>query len=86
LPALADAFAALLAAEQDEPLPADAPAWPASSPGPVDTDALVDEVARRVLDRLSGSGRFATRSPGLWRRSPNSWYDDEIDKIKAALK
>jgi CheY-like chemotaxis protein len=85
LPALADAFAALLAAEQGEPLPADAPAWPASSPGPVDTDALVDEVARRVLDRLSDQVVRDTVA-GIVSKVAEQLVRDEIDKIKASLK
>jgi len=85
LPPLADAFAALLAAEQGEPLPADAPVWPASSPGPVDTDALVDEVTRRVLDRLSDQVVRDTVA-GIVSKVAEQLVRDEIDKIKAALK
>jgi len=54
LPPLADAFAALLAAEQNEPPPAAAPAWPATaSPVFTVTDDLIEDITRRVLDRLS---------------------------------
>ena len=54
LPALADAFAALLAAEQGEPLSPAAGTWPASlPPSAVVGDELIEDVTRRVLDRLS---------------------------------
>src|SRR5579862_4426068 len=50
IPALADAFAALLAAEQAEPLPPSVPTWPASGPP---TDVIAEHVVRRVLDQMS---------------------------------
>ena len=57
LPPLADAFAALLAAEQSAPAPIAAPAWPAlpqpSAPAATVGDEVIEEVVRRVLDRLS---------------------------------
>jgi CheY-like chemotaxis protein len=54
LPPLADAFAALLDAEQGEPTPAERPAWPsAARSGPAPTDDLVEQVSRRVLERLT---------------------------------
>ena len=54
LPPLADAFAALLEAEQGELVPTAAPAWP-STPGarPAVTDDLVEQVSRRVLEQLT---------------------------------
>ena len=58
LPPIADAFAAILAAEQHEGMPALAPAWPtppaapSNGRGPLSEDAI-EEIARRVLDRLS---------------------------------
>ena len=85
VPVLADAFAALLDAELGDPLPADAPAWPVSSPAPVDTDALVDEVARRVLDRLSDQVVRDTVA-GIVSKVAEQLVRDEIDKIKASLK
>ena len=85
LPALADAFAALLAAEEGEELPADAPAWPATAPGPLDTDALVEEVARRVLGRLSDQVVRDTVA-GIVSKVAEQLVRDEIDKIKASLK
>jgi hypothetical protein len=54
LPPLADAFAALLDAEQGEPAPAARPAWPAvARSGPAVTDDLVEQVSRRVLEQLT---------------------------------
>ncbi len=54
LPPLADAFAALLDAEQGEPAPATRPAWPSSArSGPAITDDLVEQVSRRVLEQLT---------------------------------
>jgi CheY-like chemotaxis protein len=55
VPPLAEAFTALLAAEQAVPPPAAAPAWPAGPAGP--TQVFVDEVARRVLERIAGDVR-----------------------------
>jgi CheY-like chemotaxis protein len=54
LPPLADAFAALLDAEQGEPAPAARPAWPSTArSGPAITDDLVEQVSRRVLEQLT---------------------------------
>ena len=54
LPALADAFAAILAAEQGEPAPVAPPVWPSSAgAGPAVPDDLVEQVSRRVLEQLS---------------------------------
>jgi CheY-like chemotaxis protein len=85
LPALADAFAALLAAEQGEPLPATAPAWPAPPPGAAATDALVEDVVRRVLERLSDQVVRDTVG-GIVSKIAEQLVRDEIDKIKASLK
>jgi len=58
LPPIADAFAAILAAEQHEPMPPLAPAWPTppaapSSGGGALSEQAIEEITRRVLDRLS---------------------------------
>jgi CheY-like chemotaxis protein len=54
LPSLADAFAALLAAEQSDPASPTAPAWPASQhAAPLVTDDAIEAIVRRVLARLS---------------------------------
>jgi CheY-like chemotaxis protein len=53
--ALADAFATLLAVEQGEP-GATPPSWtPASGAAGADSDALVEAVARRVIERMTDS-------------------------------
>src|SRR5207245_1178647 len=53
-PPLADAFAALLAAEQDGSIAAMPPTWPSSPAGATGvTDEAIEEIVRRVLDRLS---------------------------------
>jgi CheY-like chemotaxis protein len=56
LPPLADAFAALLAAEQASPSRAAAPVWP-SQPQPgtalAITEDLIDQITRRVVERLA---------------------------------
>jgi hypothetical protein len=49
---IADVFAMMLAAEQGEPGAA-VPRPPGREPAPVVTDALVEEVTRRVLERLA---------------------------------
>jgi hypothetical protein len=49
-PSLADAFSALLAAEQGE---AGAPLATLAAPGAVDSEALVEAVTRRVLERMT---------------------------------
>jgi hypothetical protein len=55
LPPLADAFAALLAAEQASPSRAAAPVWPSpqSAAGPAITEDLIDQITRRVVERLA---------------------------------
>ena len=52
-PPLADAFAALLEAEQTAPAPIAAPAWPAASTPTALPDDIVEQVTRRVLEQLS---------------------------------
>ncbi len=53
MPPLADAFAALLAAEQSAPSPLGTPAWPAGpTPAPFLPD-LVEQVTHNVLEQLS---------------------------------
>lgn len=49
---IADAFSALLAAEQGEPGAA-FPRLPGNGSAPVVTDSMIDEVARRVIQRLA---------------------------------
>ena len=84
LPPLADAFAALLAAEQSSPAPSSAPVWPATAPVAM-TDDLVDQVVRRVLEQLSDrvmreaiGEKIAAVAERLVR--------EEIDRIKSSIK
>ncbi|HWF85757.1 MAG TPA: response regulator [Vicinamibacterales bacterium] len=53
LPSLADAFAALLAAEQQAAAPGTAPLWPAAAPAPALSEDALEEIAQRVLRQLS---------------------------------
>ena len=80
---LADAFAALLAAEQRTAGGAAAPAW--APPAPAATDELIDEVAERVLDRLSNQvvrQAVADAVSGIAERLVR----EEIERIKASVK
>ena len=86
LPALADAFAALLAAEQGEPPSSTAGLWPASlPPAAAARDELVDEVTRRVRERLSDTvvrDAVADIASSVAERLVR----EEIERIKASIK
>jgi hypothetical protein len=86
LPALADAFAALLAAEQGEPHPSTTGIWPASlAPTAAVRDELVDDVTRRVLDRLSDTVvREAVAD--IASKVAERLIREEIERIKASIK
>ena len=86
LPALADAFAALLAAEQGEPLSAAAGSWPASlRPAAVVGDELIEDVTRRVLDRLSDTVvREAVAD--IASKIAERLIREEIERIKSSIK
>jgi CheY-like chemotaxis protein len=91
---LVDAFAALLAAEQGAPAPAVPPQWPsrqsaAAAPAATETaqpsEDLIEQVTRRVLERLSDrvvretvAGTVSTLAERLIR--------EEIERIKASIK
>ena len=85
LPPLADAFTALLAAEQSGPAPAGVPEWPAAPSGVVVTDELIEEVARRVLDRLSDRVVRETVAETV-STVAEQLVRAEIDRIKARIK
>jgi len=96
LPALADAFEALLAAEQGEPLPATAAPWPGTTKtapydtgtllsAAVDSDALVEDVTARVLDRLSDQVVRETVAE-IVTRVAEQLIREEIERIKASIK
>ena len=103
LPPLADAFAALLAAEQSKPAPPAAPQWPASThppmpqpapqppappvPAPplVVTDDLIEQVARRVLERLSDQIVRDTVAE-IVSTTAERLVREEIERIKSTIK
>ena len=85
---LADAFAAILAAEQHEPMPVLAPEWPTMLPanggGSASEDAI-EEITRRVLARLSDQvvrDTVAEVTSSIAERL----VKEEIERIKAAIK
>jgi CheY-like chemotaxis protein len=84
LPPLADAFAALLAAEQGA-VPSGPVSWPASAPS---TDALVDQISRRVLHELSARIDASVRDAvaDLVSELAERLIRDEIARIKGAIK
>ena len=86
LPALADAFAALLAAEQGEPLSTTAGTWPASlRPAAVVDEELIEDVTRRVLDRLSDTVvREAVAD--IASTIAERLIREEIERIKSSIK
>ena len=82
LPLLADAFAALLSAEQGGP----APAWQAPKvESPAVSEDLVEQVTRRVLERLSDRVVRETAAD-IVSKIAERLIREEIDRIKASLK
>jgi CheY-like chemotaxis protein len=82
-PPLADAFAALLAAEQSAPPPAAAPVWPAhATPAPGE---IVDEVTRRVLQQLSDKVIRETVAD-IVSNVAERLIREEIERIKKNIK
>ena len=82
---MADAFGALLAAEQQAPVPMSAPHWPASPPEAIISDDLVDKVARRVLDQLSDRVVRETVT-GLVSTIAERLVREEIERLKSGIK
>ena len=72
--ALAEAFAALLDAEQDAPVAA------VAGPPPASSDAVIDEVVRRVTERLQRRRDARRRVVDVAERLVR----EEIDRIKSA--
>ena len=87
LPPLADAFAALLAAEQSEPLTSIAPAWPGTiqPAAVVVSEEIIEQVTRRVLDRLSDTVVRETVAE-IVSKVAEQLVRDEIERIKASIK
>jgi CheY-like chemotaxis protein len=94
-PSIADAFAAILAAEQTEPAAAGRPEWPALQPAaaaeptplvPLDlTDEQVDRIVGRVLDRMSDRVVRETVT-GIASDTAERLVREEIERIKSAIK
>jgi CheY-like chemotaxis protein len=83
-PPLADAFAALLAAEQREPLSALPSSWPAAG-GSAASQALVDEATHRVLEQLSDKVVRETVTKVV-SQVAERLVKEEIEKIKTSIK
>jgi hypothetical protein len=87
LPPLSDAFAALLATEGEGAQTA-VLSWPATAPvppTPVATDDLIDDITRRVLERLSDQTVRDTVSE-MVSRIAEQLVREEIERIKASIK
>jgi CheY-like chemotaxis protein len=80
LPPLADAFAALLAAEKGGTMSPGA-AWPAVPSSPAASDEMIESIARRVLERLSDAVVRQTVSDIAERL-----VREEIERIRASIK
>jgi CheY-like chemotaxis protein len=89
LPPLGDAFAAILAAEQHGPPPAFAPEWPASPPSSNGDRSLsedaIEDIVRRVLDRLSDQVVHAAVADAI-SSIAERLVGEEIERIKASVK
>ena len=87
LPALADAFAALLAAEHADPDAAAAGLWPAAAPqSAAVSEALIEDVTRRVLERLSDTVVFREAVAETTAKIADRLVREEIAHIKASIK
>ena len=91
LPSIADAFAAILAAEAHDPS-AVAPVWPvaggpmsAAAPPSVDIEDLVDRVTRRVIDRL-GDAVIHDAVRDATSLIAERLVTEEIERIKSSIK
>ena len=86
LPPLADAFAAILAAEQSGP--AASAAWPTAAPAaasPVITDEVIDRVSRRVIEQMTDRivrEAVADAVSGIAERLVR----EEIERIKKTIE
>ena len=89
LPALADAFAAILAAEQADP-DASASLWPAAAPSAAPpaaavTDQLIENVTSRVLERLSDTVVFRDAVAEATSTIAERLIREEIERIKSSI-
>jgi len=100
LPPIALAFAAILAAEQHEPMPAGWPQWtmptgptgptpstppPASNGGGAPSEHVIEEITQRVLDRLSDRVVRETVE-NVISSTAERLVREEIDRIKSSIK
>jgi CheY-like chemotaxis protein len=80
-PPLADAFAALLAAEQTSPAVTTPPVWPAAASRSVASNDLVDDLTRRVLDQVSDRSVRETVTD-IVSKVAERLVREEIERIK----
>ena len=92
LPSIADAFAAILSAEQNAlgvkpewPTPSTVPVPPAAPAPVVITDDVVDRVARRVIEQLSDRVVRETVA-SIASDTAERLVKEEIERIKASIK
>jgi CheY-like chemotaxis protein len=89
LPKIADAFAVILAAEQHEPMPAVWPGWPPPQPpsngGGAPSEDAIEEITRRVLERLSDRVVRETVESVI-SSIAERLVREEIDRIKSSIK
>jgi CheY-like chemotaxis protein len=89
LPPLADAFAAILAAEQHEARPAGTSVWPSpaasSNGGGSLSEEVIEDITRRVLDRLSDRIVHDTVAEVI-SEIAERLVQEEIDRIKSTIK
>jgi hypothetical protein len=88
VPPLAQAFAALLAAERSAPGPGTAPMWsapPPDAPPAVIGEEVIEEVTRRVMERLTDRA-VRESAAAIATTVAERLIREEIDRIKSALK
>jgi CheY-like chemotaxis protein len=85
VPSLGDAFAALLAAEQRDQSAVEWPAAVRPPAAPEITDAVVEDIVRRVLDRMSDAIVRETAAEFV-SRIAERLVREEIERIKSATK
>jgi CheY-like chemotaxis protein len=83
-PPLADAFTALLEAEQKSPAALAAPAWPAAAPPAIVPSDLVDQVTRRVLEQMSDRTVRETVAD-MVAQVAERLVREEIERIKKSI-
>ncbi len=83
-PPLADAFAALLEAEQKSPAALAAPVWPAAAPPAIAPSDLVDQVTRRVLEQMSDRTVRETVAD-MVSQIAERLVREEIERIKKSI-